>query len=414
MQHDCHTKAHPPGRKNVTDIRSAETNIVDENDKGKSPQRSRLTHKVLGLAKRILFSNLKFKTYHNCKFSRFDYFRLLTYAGTHRCYAEGSSNNLKFGSDAACPTADALFHHLKKFSEEELSRSYQQATDDIILLAKNRGLLNGPLTVAIDLTDERYYGDKNDPMVVGAEYKLGTTKVYRFATLTVTEKHCRLVIRAIPVAEGFKKHEVVADLLAYAKERIEIGVVCMDRGFHSTEVYSTFDSMGIKYLTPAVMTSRTLWAIRARQPPKIIPFVIKNRDCSKNVQTNLVIVLDDDMERMCYFTNMELDRMHTRHLNKLYEKRWGIETAFREMKKFRAKTTSKNYVIRWFYFLFSMCLYNLWEYTNMLLSVIVKQNIPDMTTLLFGTLLYQGFELGGVDPPPKEKIGKYHARDVKG
>jgi putative transposase len=162
--------------------------------------------------------------------------------------------------------------------------------------------------------------------------------------------------------------------------------------------------MGVKYLTPATMTSRTVWAIRAKQPPKIIPFVVKNRDHIKDVQTNLVVVLDNDMEKMSYFTNMELDRMHTRQLTKLYAKRWGIETAFREMNKFRPKTTSKNYVIRWFYFLFSMCLYNLWEYTNMLLSAItVKRNIPDMTTLLFGTLLFHGFELCGVDPPPTHK-----------
>jgi hypothetical protein len=42
----------------------------------------------------------------------------------------------------------------------------------------------------------------------------------------------------------------------------------------------------------------------------------------------------------------------------------------------------------------------------MLLSaIIVKQNIPDMTTLLFGTILYEGFKLCGVDPPPIEKTG---------
>ena len=196
-------------------------------------------------------------------------------------------------------------------------------------------------------------------------------------------------------------HEVVADLVSYAKERIEIGVVCMDRGFHSTEVYSTLDSMGVNYLIPAKMTSRTLWAIRAQQPPKIIPFVVTNRDSRKNVQTNLVVVLDDEMERMFYFTNLGLDRMHTRQLLKLYDKRWGAETAFREMKKYRPKTTSKNYVIRLFYYLFSMCLYNLWEYTNMVLSVIiVKQKIPDMTSLLFGTLLLQGLDQCSAGPPP--------------
>lgn len=393
----------------MKEIRSTETNIDNNGDKGNSGKRSRITRKVLGLAKRILLPNLKLKTYHNCKFTQYDYFKLLTYAGTHRCYAEGSSNNLKFSSDAACPTADALFHHLKKFSEAELSRSYQQATDDVILLAKNRGLLNGPVTVAIDLTDERYYGDKNDPMVVGTEYKLGTTKAYRFATLTVTEKHCRLVINAIPVADGFKKHEVVYDLVSNAQERIEIGLVLMDRGFHSAEAYSTLDSMGVKYLTPATMTSRTYWAIRAKQPPKIIPFVIKGKDRDKNVQTNLVIVLDDDMERMCYFTNMDLDRMHTRQLNKLYSKRWGIETAYRVKKDFRPKTTSKNYAIRLFYFLFSVCLYNLWELVNVVLALVnqINQKTPVIAAKLFGTILFRAFQKVCINPLPTIRLAEY-------
>lgn len=370
---------------------------------GNTPhQRSRLTHMILGLARKVILPHLKFKAAKNCKYKPPAYLRLLTHAGTHRCCAEGSSNTLNFGSAAAIPTADALLYHLKKFTTIEITEIFQTATDTIINMAKNRGLLNGPVTVAIDLTDVLYYGDEDDPMVLGIEYKIGTTKAFRFATLAVTEPHCRLIIATIPVAEGFKKDEIVAELISNAKERIEIGLVNLDRGFHSTDVYTTLDAMGIKYLTPAVMTSRTQWAIRAKQPPKIIPFLVKSghSNRSKIVKTNLVVVLDNDMGRMFYFTNMDLDRMRTRQLNKLYAKRWGIETAFREMKKFRAKTTSKNYVIRWFYFLFSMCLYNLWEYTNMLLAVItVKLKIPDMTTLFFGSLLVHALEMCGVGPP---------------
>jgi len=387
----------------VKNVCSAENNREDNRNVDHPHQRSRLSRRVLELSKKVLLGNLKFKTHHNCKFTRYDYFKLLTYAGTNRCYAEGSSNNLKYYSDARCPTADALFHHLKKFEEKELCASYQKAIDDVIVLAKNRGLLIGPVNVAIDFTDERYYGDKKDPMVIGAEYKQGTTNVYRFATLTITEKHCRLIIRAIPVAEGFKKHEVVADLISYAKDRIEIGVVCMDRGFYSAEVFSTLDVMGVKYITPAVMNSKTEWAIRGKQPPKIIPFIVgSERPQRKKAATNLVITLDDYMERRCFFTNMDLNRMHTRQLNRLYAMRWGIETSYRVTKDFRPKTTSKKYIIRLFYFLFSLILYNLWEFTNMLLSVISnKVDIHGMTAKLFGTIILHGFELCGAGPPLK-------------
>jgi hypothetical protein len=70
-----------------------------------------------------------------------------------------------------------------------------------------------------------------------------------------------------------------------------------------------------------------------------------------------------------------------------------IGTAYRVKKDFRPKTTSKNYVIRRFYFLFSVCLYNLWELVNVILALIDKidPKTPVIAAKLFGTLLYRMF-----------------------
>lgn len=57
---------------------------------------------------------------------------------------------------------------------------------------------------------------------------------------------------------------------------------------------------------------------------------------------------------------------------------------------FRAKTTSKRYVVRLFYFSFSVCLYNLWILANIFVGVIYSQ-APEkllITAKVFGTLLY--------------------------
>jgi IS4 transposase len=49
----------------------------------------------------------------------------------------------------------------------------------------------------------------------------------------------------------------------------------------------------------------------------------------------------------------------------LYGRRWDIETGYRVQKnKFLTKTTSKNYNIRLFLFLFSELLYNCWMLVN--------------------------------------------------
>jgi len=67
------------------------------------------------------------------------------------------------------------------------------------------------------------------------------------------------------------------------------------------------------------------------------------------------------------------------------------------------KTTSKNYVIRLFYFLFSVCLYNLWELVNVVLAL-VNQIDPKTSIIaakLFGAILFRVFGLSGIDPPNK-------------
>jgi len=383
----------------VREINSASKNGGDKRYKT-SLQRSSLIHKTWDLVQKVVVPNLKLKTHHNCKYSYNDFFKLLTYAGINNGCAEGSANNLNFYSGDGCPNGDTLLYHLKKFDTSELLESYEKITDQIIVMAKNRGLLNGPVDCAIDFTDELYYGDRSDPMVVGTKPQKGTSKAYRFATLTIIEKDCRLTIRALPVNENTSKHDVVADLIKYAKERVEIGVLCIDRGFYSVDVFTTLNDLGVKYVIPAVQNPRVVWQMRGQQPPKIIPITIENAK-KKSITVNLVVVLDDDMEKRGFVTNMDLDRMHTRKISKLYSKRWGIETAYRVKKDFRPKTTSKNYVIRLFYFLLSVCLYNLWELVNVILALVkrIDPKTPLIAAKLFGTILFRVFELSGIDPP---------------
>ena len=383
----------------MREINSASKNGGDKRYKT-SLQRSSLIHKTWDLVQKVVVPNLKLKTHHNCKYSYNDFFKLLTYAGINNGCAEGSANNLNFYSGDGCPNGDTLLYHLKKFDTSELLESYEKITDQIIVMAKNRGLLNGPVDCAIDFTDELYYGDRSDPMVVGTKPQKGTSKAYRFATLTIIEKDCRLTIRALPVNENTSKHDVVADLIKYAKERVEIGVLCIDRGFYSVDVFTTLNDLGVKYVIPAVQNPRVVWQMRGQQPPKIIPITIENAK-KKSITVNLVVVLDDDMEKRGFVTNMDLDRMHTRKISKLYSKRWGIETAYRVKKDFRPKTTSKNYVIRLFYFLLSVCLYNLWELVNVILALVkrIDPKTPLIAAKLFGTILFRVFELSGIDPP---------------
>jgi len=84
---------------------------------------------------------------------------------------------------------------------------------------------------------------------------------------------------------------------------------------------------------------------------------------------------------------------NAKNLCNSYSRRWGIETSYRVKDNLRPKTTSKNYVVRLFYFLFSVCLYNLWILANVFIGVVIGRMLkkPLITAKMFGTLLYTTF-----------------------
>jgi IS4 transposase len=51
-------------------------------------------------------------------------------------------------------------------------------------------------------------------------------------------------------------------------------------------------------------------------------------------------------------------------IRRVFRKRWGIETSYRMIRKFLAKTTSKCYRTRLLYFYLAVVLYNLWVKLN--------------------------------------------------
>ena len=119
----------------------------------------------------------------------------------------------------------------------------------------------------------------------------------------------------------------------------------------------------------------------------------------KDVKTNLVFVEEKlkngEKVKRVFATNEEYDEEDVDLLEclfDLYGKRWGIETSYRVKKhSYLPKTTSKNYYIRLFYFMFSILLYNLWILADVLLWLALFGKVEEdhlITSKLFGTMLY--------------------------
>ena len=88
---------------------------------------------------------------------------------------------------------------------------------------------------------------------------------------------------------------------------------------------------------------------------------------------SVAIAKDEKGINRAFATNIDFnenDVNFSERLFLLYGRRWGVETTYRVLKHtFWPKTTSKNYFIRLFYFLFSTLLYNMWILADVIICI---------------------------------------------
>jgi len=231
-------------------------------------------------------------------------------------------------------------------------------------------------------------------MVMGKEPDRGTTKCYKFATINIVESGKRFTLLALPVGPFDTKEEILKKLLGYVLERIKIRRVYVDRGFCDSNTIKVFNSLHLRYLMPCTQYSTVKDILKVTPAPGIIT----NFEM-KDITFNLVIVEEElengRKEKRAFATNEEYNENDVNlaeRLFDLYGKRWGIETSYRVKKhSYLPKTTSKNYLIRLFYFMFSVLLYNLWILADILIWLtlfgVVKEDHL-LTSKYFGTILY--------------------------
>jgi putative transposase len=166
------------------------------------------------------------------------------------------------------------------------------------------------------------------------------------------------------------KQEILRTLLEYALQRVKIRRLYVDRGFFDAESIELFKYYHLKFLMPCSANERIKKILEVVSSPT----VIKDYEM-KNAVFNVIVVNDEYGVKKVFASNIDFNENDVglaERLFNLYSKQWGIETSYRVKKhSFRPKTTSKNYFIRLFYFMFSVLLYNLWLLADILICLAV-------------------------------------------
>jgi putative transposase len=359
-------------------------------------KKSKKTREVCKFLKRRLSPFVNLNMGINARYKKNNFLDLLMHLGITDDFAENGSHTLKF-QRSDVPDADTLLYHLKRYSSvDQILRMFNLLSEITFEQARKQNLFPRKVDIAIDLTDWFFYGDPNAPMVVEKKPERGTTHCYRFATVNIVEAENRFTLLALPVGPFDRKKDILRKLLSYAFGRVKIRKLYIDRGFFSAECINLVNEFRVKYLMPATQISTIRDVMRFMPTPSIV------KDFQMGLaRFNLIIVTNEKGVKLAFATNEDYDESDlglSQRLLDLYGKRWGIETSYRVKKhSFRPQTTSKNYFIRLFYFLWSCLLYNLWILADILIAFFLtgrKQRKRLIASKLFGTVLYS-VDLGG-------------------
>jgi len=346
--------------------------------------------------KKNVYPHINLDIRHNAIYDKHKFLDLMTYIAFTNNSAESGSNFLKEDKpDIKFPNSDTLLYHLKKYeNKESVEREFKSIFDINYRIAKARGLFRRKVDVAIDTTDLPFYGNKNTPMVLGIQPQRGTHHGYKYASICIVEKGIRFTLLALPIGQWDEIDEIFEKLIRYAKSKVKINRVYCDRWFYRTKTIKILKKYNLKFIIQAKKFSNIKRIIRENKGKEIIVdnIEISTQKCEKEVIRIFALPhRRDNKKKVVFATNIDVTESNAFLCGELFRRRWGIETSYRVKCDFRAKTSSKNYVIRLFHFLFSVMLYNTWVLLNAIVSIFLFGVLPKqplITAKLFSAILY--------------------------
>ena len=154
---------------------------------------------------------------------------------------------------------------------------------------------------------------------------------------------------------------------------IRIEILLLDGGFYSAELIRYLNSSGIRFIIHAPQLRKQC---DGKEIDRI--YTTKGHRRRKDQQASFRIVSIYGRGKkgvILYIFATNADTPPLRVL-KFFKKRWGIETGYRMIRKFLARTTTKIWRIRLMYFYLAVLLYNLWVLLNMVSDVqIIADNV---------------------------------------
>ena len=296
-----------------------------------------------------------------------DILAVLGYASVHRISMDAASHELK-----EAPSANRLREVLAQALPDRAT--LQRALNTILRTQTPRFVKKGKRAyyIAIDLTLIPYHGEcyEDEKEIVRSQPKSGTTHFHGYASVSIVHDNQRFVVALRFVEKGESMETIVAWLLNRLKSiGISIKRAYFDKGFCSVPVLKTLKRRKIKFILPipvrgksggvrklfeASGSYKTTYTFTSPKHGALDVSAVAVKKYSKGRYKRKGV-------RWFAYAVAGLSKSIEPHqVFEMYRQRFGIETSYRQMNQVRARTTSRNPMIRLLLVGLAFILFNLY------------------------------------------------------
>jgi len=348
---------------------------------------------------KILQTYVTFYIPEEIRYSLVETLQLFATAGIRNDYVNAVANGLR-AVGHKCQTGETAFERIRYANPNQLLKEMREANDEIIKTAVERNELKNEIIVSIDshnvyrytkipISDKRKRECTDIKTVVGRKPKNGACYAHEYITIQniKMEDNPTYVLAFERILPLQNITDIARNLLieAESKTGLKIKLVIADGDFDNIDTMKMF------------MEERKHFIVRADQDKKVKGIIekVEKKENKYHIEygyikgnknnftkVNLIVINVEWLKKqgikyplkkkeyITFFTDLYPDEDETMEhfclkIAVFYKKRWGIETGYRDISDFEAKTHSLSDAVRLFLYLQAILLYNFWIQINM-------------------------------------------------
>lgn len=321
----------------------------------------------------------------NTRISAEDILGVLGYASANRISTEAACQELK-----GAPSGNRLREVLAQALPDRAS--LQRALNRILRVQTPRFVKKGKRSyyIAIDLTLIPYHGGcyADEKEIVRGEAKSGTTHFHGYATVSIVHDQQRYVLAVRFLEKGESMETIVTWLLNRLKSMgISIRCAYLDKGFCSVPVLKVLQRRKLRFVLPIPVRGRsggvrTLFHTASR---KTIYMFKSPQHGELEVATVVVKKYSKGRYKrkgarwFAYAVGRLPKSIEPHHVFEMYRQRFGIEASYRQMNQVRARTASRNPVLRLLLVGLAFVIFNLYIALRQHMAICLKNPFVPMS-----------------------------------